>query len=101
MLAKKIKTGRKQPQRLLSSPKIYRAKLDSKHRLVLRTAQYEYYTVYERDDGSLLITPQIITDAELSDDTLKMINSALKNMKRGIASKPIDLDSFLPKKNKK
>jgi hypothetical protein len=95
---KKIK--RHKPEKLLAAPEVYRAKVDSKRRIVLRSAKYEYYNVYEREDGSMLMTPQVIADVPLSADTLKMIDSAVKNMKRGITSKRIDLDAYLPKKKK-
>ena len=88
-------------EKLLPAVAPYRAKVDSKHRIVLRSARYEYYNVYEREDGSLLMTPQIITDVPVSRETLAMIDSSVKNMKHGRVSEPIDLDAFLPKKRKK
>jgi len=94
------KTVRRRTEKILSGSSVYRTKVDSKRRIVLRSAKYEYYNVYEREDGSMLMTPQIIADVPLSADTLKMIDSAVKNMKRGLTSKRIDLDAFLPKKKK-
>ena len=91
---------KRRSEKLLPATAAYRTKVDSKRRIVLRSAQYEYYNVYERSDGSLLITPQIVTDVRLSDDTLRMLGSAVKNMKRNIVSKRIDLDAFFPKKRK-
>ncbi len=102
MPAKTLKRiTRQRSEKLLPPSSTYRAKVDSKHRIVLRSAQYEYYTIYEREDGSMLAIPQIMTDVPLSNDTLKMIDSAVKNMKRNIVSKPIGLEAFLPKKKKK
>ncbi|MEP7234153.1 MAG: hypothetical protein ABI778_02545 [Ignavibacteriota bacterium] len=95
---KKRRVGTK---KILPQVSPYRAKVDSKRRIVLRTANYEYYNVYEREDGSLLMTPQIITDVPVSPETLGMIDSSIRNMKKGKVSKRIDLDLFLPKKRKK
>jgi len=101
MATKTLKSIKKRrSQKLLPPTAGYRAKVDSKKRIVLRSAKFEYYNIYEREDGSLLMTPQILTDAPLSQDTLKMIDAAVKNMKRNIVSKRIDLDAFLPKKRK-
>ncbi len=91
---------KQQSSRKLLPNRVYRTKIDSKHRIVLRSAKYEYYDVYEREDGSAIIVPQVIQDAQLHSDTLRMIDSAIKNIKRGAVSERIALDSFLPKKRK-
>ncbi len=95
------KTQPHRTERLLSDPQVYRAKVDSKHRIVLRSAKYEYYNIYEREDGSAILIPQIVKEVPLSRATLKMIDAAVKNMKQGIASKRIDLDAILSQKRVK
>ena len=100
MPAKTLKKIRRQREEKLLPAPAYRAKVDSKRRIVLRAAKYEYYTVYERTDGSVLVIPQIMKDVPLSESTLEMIDSAVKNMKRNKVSKRIELDTFLPKKRK-
>jgi hypothetical protein len=79
----------------------YDAKLDSKRRILLRSAQYEHYSVYEREDGSLILTPKVLVDVPLSKETQNLIAGSVKNFKRGKASAPIDIDRYLRKKRKK
>jgi hypothetical protein len=81
--------------------KTYDAKLDSKRRLVLRSAKYDHYHVYEREDGSLILTPKILVDAPLSKETLKLVERSVKNLKKGKASAPVDIDKYLISRRRK
>ena len=70
----------------------YDAKMDSKKRLTIRGAKFDYYNIKEMDDGSIVISPRVLVDPfEISEDTLSMIDSSVKNMKKGKVSKPIKL----------
>lgn len=40
--------------------KKYDAKVDSKNRITLRDAKYEYYTVTAYDDGSVSLEPKVL-----------------------------------------
>ena len=75
--------------------KSYSAKLDSKKRIVLRSAKHEHYKVRENADGSLVLTPMELIDLPISSATMKTIETSMRNMQRGIVSKPIDLDAIL------
>ena len=75
--------------------KAYDAKIDSKNRISIRNAQYEYYHVEELDNGLIMLSPRVLTDPyTLSKSTLSMMDESMKNFKEGIASKPIDLSEF-------
>jgi len=98
---KSVKSVRHRARGIASHAKTYDAKLDSKRRLVLRSARFEHYHVHEREDGSLILTPKVLVDAPLSRETLKLIETSVKNLKKGKASPPIDIDKYLPSKRRK
>ena len=73
----------------------YDTKLDSKRRLTLRKAAFEYYHVSEMDNGTIILEPRELTAPfEVSVNTLKMMDLAVENLKNGKASEPIDLSEF-------
>lgn len=76
----------------------YTAKLDSKRRLVLRdSAPYEQYLVRHLDNGVIGLRPQITGDiASISENSLRMIEASMENLKRGVASPLVDLDEVVP-----
>ena len=73
----------------------YDAKLDSKKRLTLREAGYEYYHVSVLPDQRIILEPRVLTTPfEVSANTLKMMDSAVENMKKGNVSPALDLSEF-------
>jgi hypothetical protein len=75
--------------------KEYDARIDMKHRVTLRGAQYEHYHVQEFPDGKIVLEPrELVAPIELSARTLAMMDASMKNLKKGKASKPVDLSSF-------
>jgi hypothetical protein len=85
--------------RFRHTPKAYSARLDSKKRIVLRNAEYEYYEVEERENGSFVLKPKVLVDPDsISLGTLKMMDRSIRNLKAGKVSSPIDLSEFKPKK---
>ena len=73
----------------------YDAKLDSKRRLTLRSTYFEYYHVREMEDGTILLEPRELTAPfQVSANTLSMMDAAMKNMKAGKVSAPVDLSDF-------
>ena len=73
----------------------YNAHLDSKRRLTLRGASHEYYNVKEYDNGFILLEPrELVVPAEISTNTLKMMDASIKNMSAGNVSEAIDLSEF-------
>ena len=75
--------------------KEYDTRIDMKKRVTLRGAQYENYHVYEYENGKIILEPRVLVDPfEVSKNTLGMMDSAMLNLKKGKASKPVDLSSF-------
>lgn len=74
----------------------YDAKLDSKKRLTLREAGYEYYHVSVLPDQRIVLEPRVLTTPfEVSANTLKMMDNSVDNMKKGKVSPAIDLSEFV------
>ena len=73
----------------------YDAKLDSKRRLTLREAGYEYYHVTVLPDQRIVLEPRVLTSPfEVSANTLKMMDESVENMKKGYVSPAIELSEF-------
>lgn len=71
---------------------VYDAKMDSKKRITLRGAKYDYYNVQEMDDGSVLLSPRVLVSPfSISQNTLQMMDQSINNLKKGAVSKPIKL----------
>ena len=71
--------------------KTYDAKIDSKKRITLRNAMYEYYHVEEFDDGRIVLEPrELFPPFQISEKSLAMMDQAMDNMKKGIVSKEVD-----------
>ena len=73
----------------------YDAKLDSKKRLTLRDAGFEYYHVSVLPDQRIVLEPRVLTKLfEVSANTLKMMDVSAENMKNGKVSPALDLSEF-------
>ena len=73
----------------------YTAHLDAKNRLTIRGAKYAYYQVKEYTNGCILLEPrELVRPKEISQRTLKMMDEAVANLKRGKASPPLDLSEL-------
>ena len=73
----------------------YDAKLDSKKRLTLRDAGFEYYHVSVLPDQRIVLEPRVLTKPfEVSANTLKMMDASVENMKDGKVSPALDLSEF-------
>lgn len=73
----------------------YDAKIDSKKRVTLRNANFEYYHVLQMSDGIIILEPrELRAPFQVSANTLSMIDKSMENLKRGITSDPIDLSEF-------
>ena len=75
--------------------KSYDAKIDSKKRITLRNALYEYFHIEEYADGKIVLEPRVLVKPfEISKNTLSMMDSSVENFKNGKVSEPIDLSAF-------
>jgi hypothetical protein len=80
---------------MATAAKEYDAKIDTKHRVTLRGARYDHYHVREYGDGRIMLEPrELVQPIEISARTLKAMDKSIDNLKKGKASKPIDLSSF-------
>ena len=70
--------------------KEYDAKIDSKKRISIRNAQFDYYHVDELDDGTIVLSPRVLVDPfDISKNTLGMMDESIKNLKNGKVSNPV------------
>ena len=75
--------------------KTYDAKIDSKKRITLRSALYEYYHVEEYDDGRIILEPrELVPPFQISEKSLAMMDLSMENLKQGKESSAIDLSGF-------
>lgn len=79
----------------MTAVKTYDTKTDIKKRITLRNSKYEYYHVQEFADGRIVLEPrELVVPFEVSKATLDMMDSAMKNLKNGKVSEPLDLTEF-------
>lgn len=79
----------------MEATKIYDVHIDSKKRVTLRGAKYEYYNVREFENGCIMLEPrELIVPEELSARTLEVMDQSIKNFKLGNVSESIDLSDF-------
>ena len=75
--------------------KDYTTKVDSKKRITLRGAIYEYYYVKEYENGCIVLEPRELTVPEgISARTLADMDKAVENFKNNNVSPVIDLSDF-------
>ncbi len=75
--------------------KDYTVHIDSKKRVTLRGALYQYYNVKEYDNGCIILEPRELTVPDtISAKTLKSMDKAIKNFKAGKVSSAVDLSDF-------
>lgn len=73
----------------------YDARIDGKKRLTLRGASFTYYHVREHPDGRIVLEPrQLVAPLEISKATLAGMDESVGNLKKGKASKVLDLSAF-------
>lgn len=72
--------------------KSYDARIDSKKRITIRNPLYDYYHVTEKENGVVILEPRLLVDPlTISKKTLDSMDKAVKNVKKGVVSKPIKL----------
>lgn len=75
--------------------KDYTVHIDSKKRITLRGALYQYYNVREYQNGCIMLEPRELTVPEsISARTLEDMDKAIMNFKSGQVSEPVDLSDF-------
>ena len=80
---------------IMTAVKDYTVHIDSKKRVTLRGALYQYYNVKEYDNGCIMLEPRELTVPEsISAATLRDMDKAISNFRIGEVSQPIDLSDF-------
>ncbi len=79
----------------MDAVKDYTVHIDSKKRVTLRGAMYQYYNVREFANGCIMLEPRELTVPEtISAKTLEAMDKAIANFKVGNVSEAIDLSDF-------
>ena len=87
---------RRKPNRDISVVADYDVAADTKKRISLRNATAKYFHVKALSNGSFLLEPRVLVAPDvLPARTRKMLEQSVTNLKRGVASPPIDLTPFL------
>lgn len=73
----------------------YIVHIDSKKRVTLRGAAYQYYNVREYKNGCIILEPRELKVPEsISARTLEDMDKAIANFKKGDVSEVINLSDF-------
>lgn len=79
----------------MEAVKDYTVHVDSKKRVTLRGAAYQYYNVREYKNGCIILEPRELTVPEsISARTLSDMDRAIANFKKGDVSEAVDLSDF-------
>jgi hypothetical protein len=74
----------------------YDVAADAKKRISLRRAKAKYFRVRCLSNGSFLLEPRVLVPPQaVSAQVQKMLDQSAQNLKKGVASPPIDLTPFL------
>jgi hypothetical protein len=73
----------------------YDVAADAKRRISLRRAKAKYFRVRCLSNGSFLLEPRVLVPPQaVSARVQKMLDQSAENLKKGVASPPIDLTPF-------
>lgn len=73
----------------------YDVHIDSKKRVTLRGARYQFYNVREYDNGCIMLEPrELAIPKEISSRILSSMDQAIRNFKLGQVSDPVDLSGI-------
>ncbi|HWQ93048.1 MAG TPA: hypothetical protein VN673_15335 [Clostridia bacterium] len=76
----------------------YDVAADAKKRISLRRPKTKYFRVTALSNGAYLLEPRVLVSPQsIPARVLKMLDQSAENLKKGIASPPIDLTPFLKK----
>ncbi len=79
----------------MEAVKDYTVHIDSKKRVTLRGATYQYYNVKEYTNGCIMLEPRELKVPEsISAKTLKDMDRAIANFKQGTVSDAVELSDF-------
>jgi hypothetical protein len=74
----------------------YDVAADAKKRISLRSAKTKYFHVKALSNGCFLLEPRVLVSPQaISARSLKMLDKSVANLKKGLASAPINLSAFV------
>ncbi len=73
----------------------YDTKKDERGRVTLKRADAEYYHVAVREDGSIVLTPQVLSPASIYLRTLHTLDQSMEYLLAGVVGEPVDADALL------
>jgi hypothetical protein len=74
----------------------YDVAADAKRRISLRNAKAKFFHVKALSNGCYLLEPRVLVPPQaISPRALKMLDKSVGNLKKGLASPPIDLAALL------
>ena len=74
----------------------YDVAADAKKRISLRKAKTKYFHVKALSNGCFYLEPRVLVSPQaLSARSLKMLDKSAANLKKGLASAPINLAAFV------
>ena len=83
-------------KRQLTVVERYDVAADAKKRINLRNAQTKYFHVKALSNGCYVLEPRVLVSPDMiSVRSLKMLDKSAANLKKGLASAPINLSAFL------
>jgi len=89
------KTRPKQ-HRALTVVEQYDVAADAKKRINLRNAKTKYFHVKALSNGAYVLEPRVlVSPAAISARSLRTLDKSVANLKKGVASAPIDLSAFV------
>jgi hypothetical protein len=73
----------------------YDVAADAKKRISLRNAKTKYFHVQALSNGSYLLEPRVLVSPQaISARSLKMLDKSVANLKKRMASAPVDFSRF-------
>lgn len=86
------------PTLIQKRPKVvedYDVAADAKKRISLRNAKTKYFHVNVLSNGCYYLEPRVLVSPQaISAHSLKMLDKSAANLKKGLASAPVDLSAF-------
>lgn len=89
-------TTKRKTKPQLTVVECYDVAADAKKRINLRNAKTKYFHVKALSNGCYVLEPRVLVSPDMiSVRSLKMLDKSAANLKKGLASAPIDLAVFL------
>ena len=96
LLSMPMTKARPKQHRGLTVVEQYDVAADAKKRINLRNAKTKYFHVKALSNGAYVLEPRVlVSPAAISARYLRTLDKSVANLKKGVASAPIDLSAFV------